>query len=53
MLVIDGKINTIFESNSKNYKIRNDVGIRPNNELVFSISKNKVTFYALAKYFKD
>jgi uncharacterized protein YigE (DUF2233 family) len=53
MLLIDSEINTIFDSNSENYNIRNGVGIRPNNELVFAISKNKVTFYALAKYFKD
>jgi uncharacterized protein YigE (DUF2233 family) len=52
MLVIDGKINKIFDRNSKNYNIRNGVGILPNKEIVFAISKNKVTFYAFAEYFK-
>jgi uncharacterized protein YigE (DUF2233 family) len=53
MLIIDGEINKIFNPNSKNYNIRNGVGILPNNELVFAISKNEVSFYDFAAYFKD
>lgn len=52
MLVIDGEINKIFDSNSHNFNIRNGVGILPNNELVFAISLNKVSFYDFAQYFK-
>lgn len=53
MLLIDGKINKLFSSNSTNYNIRNGVGILPNNEVVFAISKNEVNFYDFAKYFKE
>ena len=53
MLVIDGEINKIFDPNSRNFNIRNGVGILPNNELVFAISMNKVSFYDFARYFKE
>ena len=53
MLVIDGEINKIFNQNSRNFNIRNGVGILPNNELVFAISMNKVSFYDFARYFKE
>lgn len=51
MLVINGKINKVFDRNSDNLNIRNGVGILPNNDLVFAISLNKVSFYDLARYF--
>lgn len=53
MLVIDGEINKVFDSNSNNFNIRNGVGILPNNELIFAISVNKVSFYDFARYFKE
>lgn len=53
MLLIDGRINPKFSKNSNNFQIRNGVGILPNNELVFAISKNRVTFYDFANYFKE
>jgi uncharacterized protein YigE (DUF2233 family) len=53
MLLIDGRINPIFSENSNNTYIRNGVGILPNNELIFAISKNKVTFFDFANYFKE
>ena len=53
MLLIDGIINPVFSQNSDNYYIRNGVGILPNNELIFAISKNKVTFFDFANYFKE
>jgi uncharacterized protein YigE (DUF2233 family) len=53
MLITDGEINKIFNPNSKNYNIRNGVGILPNNELIFAISKNEINFYDFAKYFKN
>jgi uncharacterized protein YigE (DUF2233 family) len=53
MLLIDGRINPVFCRNSNNFHIRNGVGILPNNELIFAISKNRVTFYDFANYFKE
>ncbi|WP_336039703.1 phosphodiester glycosidase family protein [Acinetobacter calcoaceticus] len=51
MLVIDGKINSLFLSDSQSNKIRNGVGIR-NNKLYFVISKNSVSFYKFAQFFQ-
>ena len=53
MLLIDGEINKIFNPNSNNFNIRNGVGILPNNELIFAISMNKVSFYDFSLYFKE
>jgi uncharacterized protein YigE (DUF2233 family) len=52
MLVIDGKIHTSFKENSTNLNIRNGVGILPNNQVVFAISKKEINFYDFADYFK-
>ncbi|AMO40911.1 MULTISPECIES: phosphodiester glycosidase family protein [Acinetobacter] len=51
MLLIDGKINSLFLPNSQSKKIRNGVGIR-DNKLYFVISKNRVSFYNFAKFFQ-
>ncbi|NUF21981.1 phosphodiester glycosidase family protein [Acinetobacter oleivorans] len=51
MLVIDGKINSLFLPDSQSNKIRNGVGIR-NNKLYFVISKNSVSFYRFAQLFQ-
>lgn len=53
MLVVDGEINKLFNPNSDNFRIRNGVGIMPNNDLIFAISINKVSFYDFARYFKE
>lgn len=53
MLLINGKVNIIFNPKSNNLNIRNGVGILPNNDLIFAISTNKVTFYDFAKFFKE
>lgn len=53
MLVIDGKIHSAFNKNSTNLNIRNGVGILPNNEILFAISKKEVNFYEFADYFKS
>jgi uncharacterized protein YigE (DUF2233 family) len=53
LLVVDGKINTIFTKGSSNTNIRNGVGILPNGEVVFAMSKTEVNFYDFAKYFQD
>jgi len=51
MLVINGKINSLFLPDSQSNKIRNGVGIR-NNKLYFVISKNSVSFYNFAQFFQ-
>ncbi len=52
MLVINGEIHTAFKKNSTNLNIRNGVGILPNNQIVFVISKKEINFYDFAEYFK-
>ena len=53
MLVIDGEIHNTFKKNSTNLNIRNGVGILPNNQIVFAISKKEINFYDFAEYFKN
>lgn len=52
MLVVDGNINTAFTKGSANINIRNGVGILPNNNVVFIMSKTFVNLYDFAAYFK-
>lgn len=53
MLLIDGKINSLFQKDSKNLNIRNGVGILENGDLVFAMSKKEVNFYSFAQLFKE
>ncbi|NMH29605.1 phosphodiester glycosidase family protein [Flavobacterium silvaticum] len=53
MLVINGEIHPEFKKGSTNLNIRNGVGILPNVEVIFAISKKEVNFYDFAEYFKD
>jgi uncharacterized protein YigE (DUF2233 family) len=52
MLVIEGKIHSSFKENSTNLNIRNGVGILPNNEVIFAMSKKEINFYDFADYLK-
>ena len=52
MLLINGKIHHKFMPHSKNVHIRNGVGILPNGNLLFAISKQKINFYNFANFFK-
>ena len=52
MLVIDGTVHSAFKEKSTNLNIRNGVGILPNNEVVFVISKKEINFYEFADFFK-
>lgn len=52
MLVINGEIHSAFKENSANLNIRNGVGILPNNNIVFVMSKKEINFYEFANYFK-
>lgn len=53
MLLTDRKINPIFQKDSKNLNIRNGVGILPNGNIVFIMSKKEVNFYSLAQLFEE
>ncbi len=52
MLVIDGKIHPEFKQGSTNLNIRNGVGILPGNKVIFAMSKEPVSFYDFAEFFK-
>jgi len=52
MLLIDGKIHSAFVKGSNNLNIRNGIGILPNNNIVFAMSKKEINFYDFAAYFK-
>lgn len=53
MLLTNGKIHPAFKEGSQNLNIRNGVGILPNNEIVFAMSKGTINFYDFASYFKS
>jgi uncharacterized protein YigE (DUF2233 family) len=53
MLVIDGNIHSAFQKNSVNLNTRNGVGILPNNDIIFAMSKKEINFYEFAEYFKE
>ena len=53
MLLINGKIHHKFMPHSNNVHIRNGVGILPNGNLLFAISKQKINFYNFASFFKQ
>jgi uncharacterized protein YigE (DUF2233 family) len=53
LLVVDGEINSVFTKGSSNTNIRNGVGVLPNGEVVFAMSKSLINFYDFAKYFQD
>ena len=53
MLVIDGELHTKFNKGSSNLNIRNGVGILPNDDLLFAMSRQKINFYNFAAFFKN
>jgi uncharacterized protein YigE (DUF2233 family) len=53
MLLIEGKINSLFGKDSESLNYRNGVGILPNGNAFFVQSKQKVNFYEFAKVFAD
>ena len=52
MLVIDSSINKAFAKGSENLNIRNGVGILPDGQILFAMSKVKINFYDFAAYFQ-
>lgn len=53
MLVVNGDIPEVFNSNSSNRHIRNGVGVMNDGNIVFVLSKQPVTFYEFAEVFKN
>ena len=53
MLVIDGQIHPRISENGPSRKIRNGVGVRDRNTVVFAISERVVTFGEFARLFRD
>lgn len=53
MLLIDGQIHSKFKKESSNLNIRNGVGILPNGNILFAMSKEEINFYDLATFFKQ
>ena len=53
MLVIDGQIHPAFIKGSSNVNIRNGVGILPNLQIIFAMSKKEINFYDFAEFFKS
>lgn len=53
MLVIDGKLHKKFMKGSTNRYVRNGVGILPNGNPIFAISKEPINFYDFASFFKN
>ncbi|PCJ66954.1 MAG: hypothetical protein COA58_04755 [Bacteroidetes bacterium] len=53
MLISEGKINGNFGPKSTSLHIRNGVGILPNGNVLFAISKERVNFYSFAEFFEN
>jgi len=53
MLIIDGNIHPKLKKGSSNLHIRNGVGILPNGNVLFAMSKSKINFYDFASFFKN
>ncbi len=53
MLVIDGELHPKFIKQSTSLFVRNGVGILPNGNVLFAISKKKINFYNFATFFKE
>lgn len=53
MVLIDGIINPAFNKGSKNVNIRNGVGILPNGDCIFMMSRSLINFYDFASFFKE
>jgi len=53
MLLTNGKMHPAFQTGSANLNIRNGVGLLHSNQMVFVMSKKKISFYEFAAYFKS
>jgi len=53
MLVIDGNIHPKFSKSSKHKNIRNGVGILPDGNVLFAMSKKEISLYEFSSFFKN
>lgn len=53
MLVLNGRVHPKFDRASLSLKMRNGVGVRSPNSIVFAISQTEVSFDAFARLFRD
>lgn len=53
LLLINGKKHPALTEGSKNLHIRNGVGILPNGNVLFAMSKTRINFYDFASFFKS
>jgi len=53
MLVLNGRLHPKFDRASSSLKMRNGVGVRTPNSIVFAISQSEVSFDAFARLFRD
>lgn len=53
MLVINNRLHPKFQSDGQSRKIRNGVGVRDGDAIVFAISEGAVTFTNFARLFRD
>ncbi|MCI5058346.1 MAG: phosphodiester glycosidase family protein [Flavobacteriales bacterium] len=53
MLLIEGKMHPKFRKGSPNVHIRNGIGILPNGNVPFAMSKEKINFFDFATFFKN
>ncbi|TGE06619.1 phosphodiester glycosidase family protein [Hymenobacter fodinae] len=52
LLILNGRVHPAFKPHSPNLHIRNGVGILPNGNALFAMSKEKVSFLDFATYFQ-
>ncbi|SNR63465.1 phosphodiester glycosidase family protein [Hymenobacter mucosus] len=52
LLVLNGRVHPAFKPHSANLHIRSGVGLLPNGDALFAMSKEKVSFYDFAMYFQ-
>ncbi|MEO5777724.1 MAG: phosphodiester glycosidase family protein [Flavobacterium sp.] len=53
MLVINGETHSAFTKGSARLNIRNGVGILPDGQVLFAMSKKEINFYDFAEFFKS
>jgi uncharacterized protein YigE (DUF2233 family) len=53
LLLHNGQIHNKINEGSPNLKIRNGVGIMPDGNILFAISKEEINFYDFAMFFKN
>jgi len=53
MVLVNGEINATLNKGSANVNIRNGVGILPNGDCIFMMSRSLINFYDFALFFKE